>query len=114
MGGSATEMCKEKPQNLRGSEKVLWRNRFLCPSLKDGILTGGDGIEKNILVFLKRNECLWLTGSKNTTVAWDGTTRFCLLCYESRWTVFLRHNLLLYVLENILPEWGRPICWTQT
>lgn len=107
---SALEMWEEH-HTWDSSGKVLWRKRHLSPTLKDGILTGGDGRERNILVFPE-----WLGFLDPETLQWlgGGTTRFCPLSYESRWTVFTRNNLFLHILENILPEWVRLICWTQT
>lgn len=70
--------------------------------------------QKTILVFPKREWVTRLAGFPNPAVMWCCHNRFCPLSYESRWTVFTGNNLLLYMLENILPEWVRLICWTQT
>lgn len=66
---SAMEMWEEN-HTWEGSEKVSWRKKQLRPTLKDVILTGGDGREKNILVFPPKEWVAGLTGSKNSAVTW--------------------------------------------
>lgn len=91
--------------------RVLWKGGIWA-QLKDGVVTGGEGRE-NILVFPQgMSGWAWLDP---TCLQWLGAgTRICLLSYESRWSGFIRNNLLLYSLESILPEWVRLICWTRT
>lgn len=70
--------------------------------------------KKKDLSFPKREWVAGLTGSKILPWFGAGTTRLYHLRTESRWTVFIRNNLLLYIWENIVPEWVKLICWTQT
>lgn len=59
--------------------RVSWGNRQLNLTLKEGMLTGRGGREKNTAVFPQRKDgCLWLSGCKNIVVLGDGQ-RFCLL-----------------------------------
>lgn len=66
---SALEMWEEH-HTWDGSGKVLWRKRHLSPTLKDGTLTGGDGREKNILIFPHSRWVAGFPGSRNSAVAW--------------------------------------------
>lgn len=96
--------------HLRRLRKVLV-GKEVIPNLKDGILTGGNGRE-NYNTKTSFPKCL----VNPKTLQWFGAgiIRFCLLSYESRWVEFIRNDLFLYILENILPEWVRQICWSQT
>lgn len=59
----------EGKSHERGPERFCGE-RGTWAQLKDGIVTGGDGREKNILVFSKENEWLSLSRSQTSAVTW--------------------------------------------